>query len=75
MAMANPKVIAEVVEVNEFPDLARRYQVRGVPKTVINDKVEFLGGVPEETFLAYLQRALSKPPPLGPDVHGSHDAP
>lgn len=75
MAMANPKIVAEVVEVNEFPDLARRYQVRGVPKTVINDKVEFLGGVPEEMFLAYLPQALSKPPPLAPDIQGSEDAP
>ena len=65
MAMVNPKVVSEVVEVSEFPDLARRYQVRGVPKTVINDKVEFLGAVPEEAFLSYLLEALAKPPEAG----------
>lgn len=63
MAMVNPKVVAEVVEVSEFPHLAQRYQVRGVPKTVINDKVEVVGAVPEEAFLAHVLKALSKPPP------------
>ena len=61
MAMTNPKVIAEVVEVQEFPHLAQRYGVRGVPKTVINDKVEFVGAVPEETFLSHIAEALAKP--------------
>jgi len=47
----------DVVEVSEFPDLAQRYMVRGVPKTVINDSVEFLGNVPEATFVEHIQRA------------------
>ena len=75
MAMANPKIVAEVVEVSEFPHLAQRYQVHGVPKTVINDKVEVLGAVPEETFLAHVLRALSRAPEQpGPDASGT-DAP
>jgi predicted DsbA family dithiol-disulfide isomerase len=57
MAIANPHIVADVVEVSEFPDLAQRYMVRGVPKTVINDAVEFLGNVPEETFVAHIQQA------------------
>lgn len=57
MAIANPRIVADVVEVSEFPDLAQRYMVRGVPKTVINDDVEFLGNVPEETFVAHIQQA------------------
>jgi hypothetical protein len=58
MAIANSHVIADVVEVSEFPDLASRYAVRGVPKTVINDAVEFLGNVPEAAFAEHLQRVL-----------------
>jgi hypothetical protein len=58
MAIANSHVTADVVEVSEFPDLASRYAVRGVPKTVINDAVEFLGNVPETTFTEHIQRAL-----------------
>ena len=56
MAIANSHVVADVVEVSEFPDLAQRYMVRGVPKTVINDSVEFLGNVPEATFVEHMQR-------------------
>ena len=59
MAIANSNIVADVVEVSEFPDLARRYSVRGVPKTVINDVVEFVGNVPEPMFLEHLQRAIA----------------
>ena len=60
-ALANPNVSASVVEVQEFPDLARRYRVMGVPKTVINDVAEFSGAVPEETFLTAILQALGQP--------------
>jgi hypothetical protein len=56
MAIANSHIVADVVEVSEFPELAQRYMVRGVPKTVINDSVEFLGNVPEATFVEHIQR-------------------
>lgn len=36
--------------------MAQRYQIYGVPKTVINDKVEFEGALPEELFV---QQTLS----------------
>jgi thiol-disulfide isomerase/thioredoxin len=37
MAMENPQMIrAEGVEATEFPELANRFNVRGVPQTVIN---------------------------------------
>ena len=44
-------VTAYAVEATEYPDLARRYRVTGVPKTVVNDQVEILGAVPEDTFI------------------------
>ena len=56
MAIANSHIVADVVEVSEFSDLANRYAVRGVPKTVINDTIEFVGNVPEPMFLEYLKR-------------------
>ena len=38
-------------------DLSRRYRVSGVPKTVVNDTIEVLGGLPEPDFVeAVLQR-------------------
>ena len=55
MAIANSRVVADVVEISEFMDLAQKYQVRGVPKTVINDAAEFMGNVPEETFVEHIK--------------------
>lgn len=52
MAIANPHITATVVEATEFPDLVRRYQVTGVPKIVINDRVELLGAQPEDVFVS-----------------------
>lgn len=57
MAMENPRIRAEVVEASEFPHLVQKYRVMGVPKTVINDKVEFAGAVPEARFLAEVMKA------------------
>ena len=48
-----------MVEAIEFPQLAAKYGVMGVPKTVINDEIEFEGAVPEDMFVAHLMSALS----------------
>ena len=58
MAWANPLITATAVEVTEYPDLARRYHVAGVPKTVVNDRIEILGAIPEDDFIA---QALGEP--------------
>ena len=58
MAFANPNITAYAVEATEFPDLARRYQVTGVPKTVVNDArdadgaIEILGALPPDEFVS-----------------------
>lgn len=57
MATLSPSVTVEVIEANEFPELADRYGVRGVPKTVINDTVEFVGALPEAGVLEHVLRA------------------
>ena len=51
MAFANSNITAYAVEATEFPDLVRRYQVTGVPKTVVNGQVEILGALPENEFV------------------------
>ena len=56
MAFAGPNVTAIAVEATEFPDLARRYMVTGVPKTVVNETVEILGALPQDDFV---QQALA----------------
>jgi len=60
MGMVNPKVQAEVIEAEEFPHLARAYQVSAVPKTVINRSVEVLGAQPEPVFLRQVLRAVGR---------------
>ena len=51
MAFANPHITATAVEATEFPDLARRYHVSGVPKTVVNETTEILGALPPDIFI------------------------
>jgi hypothetical protein len=67
MAFANPHITATAIEATEFPDLARRYQVSGVPKTVVNETVEILGALPQDAFveqaLSALSPAASQPEP------------
>jgi hypothetical protein len=56
MAFASKNITAIAVEATEFPDLSRRYRVTGVPKTVVNEEIEILGGLPQD---AYVQQALA----------------
>jgi predicted DsbA family dithiol-disulfide isomerase len=57
MAFASPHITAYAVEATEFPDLARRYQITGVPKTVVNEEIEILGALPQDAFV---QQALTQ---------------
>jgi predicted DsbA family dithiol-disulfide isomerase len=45
------------VEASEFPDLAQRFGVYAVPKTVINETTEFVGAQPEAAFVGYVAQA------------------
>ncbi len=58
MAIENPYVTADMVEVIEFPHLARRYDVMAVPKTVVNDKISFEGALPETHYIHHVLEAL-----------------
>ena len=48
---------ASVIEATSFPDLAQQYRVTGVPKTVVDDRVEIMGALPEAEFVAQVLRA------------------
>jgi len=50
-AVANPNITASIVEANEYPDLAQRYNVYGVPRTVINETDAIEGAVPAGNLL------------------------
>ena len=59
MALASQRVRADVIEAMEFPEMAQRFDVLGVPKTVVNGKVSVEGAVPEAYLVALIQRALA----------------
>jgi hypothetical protein len=61
MAFLNPNITAAAVEASEFPDLARRYRVTGVPKTIVNEEVEILGALPPDAFIEQALSALQPP--------------
>ena len=50
LAIESDMIIADVIETSEFPDLAMKHNVMGVPKIVINDKTEFVGAFNEDLF-------------------------
>jgi predicted DsbA family dithiol-disulfide isomerase len=58
LAIENEHITADVVEVSEFIDMAQLYRVQGVPKTVVNDRIEILGAVPEPRFLQEVLKAI-----------------
>ncbi|MDR7440402.1 MAG: thioredoxin family protein [Armatimonadota bacterium] len=57
MAQESEKVRADVVEAMEFPEMADRYAVVGVPKVILNEAYSFEGARPEEVFLQYVLEA------------------
>jgi alkyl hydroperoxide reductase subunit AhpF len=59
MAMENPLIVADVIEANEFQTLSEQYGVRSVPKTIINNRIEFVGSLPEAKVVEALQKAVS----------------
>ncbi|ACV59542.1 protein disulfide oxidoreductase [Alicyclobacillus acidocaldarius] len=52
-AFESPLVTASMIEATEFPEWATRFNVYGVPKTVINDSEAYAleGAVPEDVLL------------------------
>ena len=57
-AMENDLVTADCVEATEFPDLAGKYRVYAVPRTVINQGAFVEGALPEEFFLDGILKAV-----------------
>lgn len=59
-AMISPKVKGYAYEAMEFKEIAQKYKVMSVPKTVINEgKSEFVGGYPEDVAFVKIKEALS----------------
>ena len=54
LAIESDLVRADVIDSSEFPQLAQKYSVMGVPKIVINEKVEFVGAFSEDLFAEHV---------------------
>ncbi len=65
-AMENDLIRADGIEATEFPDLASRYRVYAVPRTIINDEGSVEGSLPEEFFLEKVLETIQ--PAGGPEV-------
>jgi predicted DsbA family dithiol-disulfide isomerase len=63
-AVESDLIRADMVEATEFPSLVRRFSVRGVPRTVVNERVFIDGALPEEE---YLHRVLEATGRSGPE--------
>ena len=57
MAVESRQVTAEVIEAEEFPELARRYSVRQVPLTIINEFATVAGMVSQDELLEKVLQA------------------
>jgi glutaredoxin-like protein len=61
LAMESPKVTASMVEATEFPHLANKYGVSGVPHTVIGDSEQpMIGAYPEAAALEVILAAVGE---------------
>jgi predicted DsbA family dithiol-disulfide isomerase len=57
LATASAHVTADVVEVQEFPDVAQKYRVRGVPMTIVNETETLMGNVGPMQLVEAVERA------------------
>jgi len=62
MALESDQIQADAIEAMEFPHLAIKYQVQGVPRTVINETHFVNGAVPEPMMAQEILKALGKEP-------------
>ncbi len=51
-AAESPLISTIAIDATEYPDLVRKYNVNGVPKTVINDSFEIMGAVSEDELVS-----------------------
>jgi len=64
LAMESDHIVGDMVEATEFPHLAQKYNVMGVPRSVINEKTHIEGAVPEAMLIAQLMESLGAETPM-----------
>ncbi len=59
LAIESDLITSDMVEVSEFPHLAVKYEVMGVPRTVIDETVHIEGAVPEPMLMREFAKLLN----------------
>ena len=65
MGLVNPRILADVVNIDQFPELTQLYQVMTVPKTIVDDRLVVIGAAPEEVFLKAVLGEMAKNDTVG----------
>jgi glutaredoxin-like protein len=58
MALESPRITAEVIEAQEFPELSQRFKVQAVPTSVVNSKITIPGAVPDTVLMDVIERVV-----------------
>lgn len=58
MAYYSPKVKGDMIEATEFPELVVKYNVMGVPRTVINENEFIEGAAPEQILIEKMKLVI-----------------
>ncbi len=66
LAIESDFIWADMVEANEFIPLAQKYAVMGVPKTIINERNEVGGAMPEDLLVMHVVNVAKQPESLQP---------
>jgi glutaredoxin-like protein len=66
LAIESDMIWADMVEATEFVPLAQKHSITGVPRTIINDKFEIAGSLPEELYVQQVVHSMSHVEPLQP---------
>jgi len=59
LALATGKMTCSSIELIEFPEIAERYKVLGVPKTIADRSLRFTGSYPLEEVMGILEKRIS----------------
>lgn len=60
IALESAHIRSDMINAQEFPDLAQRYNVYAVPKVVINESTQFEGALPESAFVEKILTATAE---------------
>jgi glutaredoxin-like protein len=58
-ALASSDVRTSVIELIEFPEIAERYEVLGLPKTIVNEELKFTGTYDAGELLEIIRNRIS----------------